>query len=114
GDRSGLRRRAGQAAPAAGQVHAAFAARAAGRGGAAGRAPALAVPRAAGRAVAGQWRGDRRRRAGMSSDWKRRPEGGGRFALGLILGVARHGGRALGRALLYPITLYFLLVRGPE
>lgn len=47
-------------------------------------------------------------------NWKERPEGGGRFALGLIIGIALHGGRAIGRALLYPITLYFLIVRGPE
>lgn len=50
----------------------------------------------------------------MSADWKQRPEGGSRVALWLIRGVARHGGRAIGRALLYPITLYFLLVRAPE
>lgn len=47
-------------------------------------------------------------------NWKERPEGGGRFALGLIVGIARFGGRWLARLLLYPITLYFLLVRGPE
>jgi len=46
--------------------------------------------------------------------WKRRPEGGGRFAIWLIRGVGRYGGRALGRALLYPITVYFLARRGPE
>ena len=50
----------------------------------------------------------------MSADWKQRPEGGGRFALWLIRSIARYGGRTLGRACLYPITLYFLLVRGPE
>ncbi|MBV6815727.1 acyltransferase [Xanthomonas campestris pv. passiflorae] len=50
----------------------------------------------------------------MSKHWKQRPEGGGRFALWLIRGIARHAGRAVGRALLYPITVYFLLVRGPE
>ncbi|BBJ98352.1 hypothetical protein Xcc1_40820 [Xanthomonas campestris pv. campestris] len=50
----------------------------------------------------------------MSNHWKQRPEGGGRFALWLIRGIARHAGRSVGRALLYPITLYFLLVRGPE
>ena len=50
----------------------------------------------------------------MSSNWKQRPEGGGRLALWMIRGVARHGGRGLCRALLYPISLYFLLVRGPE
>jgi predicted LPLAT superfamily acyltransferase len=50
----------------------------------------------------------------MSASWKHRPEGGGRVALWLIRSIARYGGRALGRLLLYPITLYFLLVRGPE
>ncbi len=48
------------------------------------------------------------------TDWKERPEGGGRLALKLIRGVARHGGRTVGRLLLLPITLYFTAVRGPE
>jgi predicted LPLAT superfamily acyltransferase len=46
--------------------------------------------------------------------WTDRPEGGGRFALGLILRFALWFGRAPARLLLYPITLYFLLRRGPE
>lgn len=50
----------------------------------------------------------------MSDTWKQRPEGGGLFALGLIRGIARHGGRTVARLLLYPTTLYFLLRRGPE
>ena len=50
----------------------------------------------------------------MSATWKQRPEGGGLFALGLIRAIARHGGRALARLLLYPITVYFLLRRVPE
>jgi predicted LPLAT superfamily acyltransferase len=50
----------------------------------------------------------------MSAQWKARPEGGGAFALRLIRGVGRHGGRALGRACLYPITAYFLARRGVE
>jgi predicted LPLAT superfamily acyltransferase len=50
----------------------------------------------------------------MTARWKQRPEGGGRFALWLIRSVGRHGGRAVGRACLYPITLYFLARRGPE
>ena len=50
----------------------------------------------------------------MSAAWKQRPEGGGRLALGLIRGIARHGGRGLARLLLYPITVYFLLRRAPE
>ena len=46
--------------------------------------------------------------------WKERPEGGGRFAIWLIRGIARHAGRKFARLLLGPITLYFLLMRGPE
>ncbi|MBS7458749.1 acyltransferase [Coralloluteibacterium stylophorae] len=50
----------------------------------------------------------------MSAHWSQRPEGGGRFALWLIRGIGLHGGRRIARLLLRPITLYFLLVRGPE
>jgi len=50
----------------------------------------------------------------MSANWKQRPEGGGRLALWMIRTLAQHGGRGICRGLLYPITLYFLLVRGPE
>jgi len=50
----------------------------------------------------------------MTEHWQSRPEGGGRFALWLIRTVALHGGRPLGRLILYPITLYFFLRRGPE
>ena len=50
----------------------------------------------------------------MSSNWKQRPEGGSRFSLWLIRSIARYGGRPLARVFLYPITLYYLLVRGPE
>ncbi|MFC0676530.1 acyltransferase [Lysobacter korlensis] len=50
----------------------------------------------------------------MTADWTRRPEGGGRFALWLIRSIARYGGRALARPLLWPITAYFLIKRGPE
>jgi predicted LPLAT superfamily acyltransferase len=46
--------------------------------------------------------------------WKQRPEGGGRFAIWLIRCIARYCGRRVARLLLGPITLYFLLVRGPE
>jgi len=48
------------------------------------------------------------------ADWKDRPEGGGRFAIRLIGGIARHGGRGIARACLYPITLYFFCMRGTE
>ena len=50
----------------------------------------------------------------MSKHWKQRPEGGSRFSLWLIRSIARYGGRSLGRACLYPITLYYLVMRGPE
>ena len=50
----------------------------------------------------------------MSANWKERPEGGGRFAIWLIRAIAQYGGRVLSRLLLFPITLYFLIVRGPE
>jgi predicted LPLAT superfamily acyltransferase len=50
----------------------------------------------------------------MSTQWKQRPEGGGRFALSLIRNISRYGGRGIGRLLLYPITLYFLIRRAPE
>ncbi|WP_199099242.1 acyltransferase [Dyella sp. ASV21] len=50
----------------------------------------------------------------MSEHWQRRPEGGGRRALWLIRSIALHGGRPLSRLLLYPITLYFYVRRGPE
>jgi predicted LPLAT superfamily acyltransferase len=46
--------------------------------------------------------------------WKQRPEGGGRFAIWLIRSIARHAGRRVARLLLGPITLYFLVMRGPE
>jgi predicted LPLAT superfamily acyltransferase len=46
--------------------------------------------------------------------WKHRPEGGGRFAIWLIRSIARHAGRKVARLLLGPITLYFLVLRGPE
>jgi len=46
--------------------------------------------------------------------WHDRPEGGGRFAIWLIRGIALHGGRRLARLCLYPITAYFYLRRAPE
>ncbi|MFC4726896.1 acyltransferase [Coralloluteibacterium thermophilus] len=50
----------------------------------------------------------------MTTHWTERPEGGGRFALWLIRSIGLYGGRPVARLLLYPITLYFLVVRGPE
>lgn len=51
---------------------------------------------------------------GTGVGWKNRPEGGGKLPLLLMAGVARRFGRRLSRLLLYPITLYYLAVRGPE
>lgn len=50
----------------------------------------------------------------MSPHWSERREGGGRFALWLILTIGLRLGRPVARALLYPITLYFFFRRGPE
>ena len=50
----------------------------------------------------------------MSTEWKQRPEGGGRFAIWLIRAIALYGGRRAARLCLYPITGYFYLRRGPE
>ncbi|GAB3346401.1 LpxL/LpxP family acyltransferase [Lysobacter tyrosinilyticus] len=49
-----------------------------------------------------------------ATTWKQRPEGGGFFAIWLIRAIARRGGRAVARSLLWPITGYFLLMRAPE
>lgn len=50
----------------------------------------------------------------MSGHWSQRNEGGGRFALWLIRSIGLKFGRRFARGLLYPITLYFFLRRGPE
>jgi len=50
----------------------------------------------------------------MRAAWRERPEGGGRTALRLIAGFALRFGRAPARLALYPITVYFLVRRGPE
>lgn len=54
------------------------------------------------------------RHHGGRQHWKQRPEGGSVFALWLIRTIARRGGRFVARLCLYPITLYFLAMRGPE
>lgn len=51
---------------------------------------------------------------GDATHWREQREGGGRFALWLIIALARYGGRRFARLLLYPITLYFFLRRGIE
>jgi predicted LPLAT superfamily acyltransferase len=50
----------------------------------------------------------------VSDDWSARPEGGGRFAIWLLSSIALRCGRGVARALLYPVTLYFVVRRGPE
>ncbi len=48
----------------------------------------------------------------MSQPWVQLPERSNTLALWLIRTIALHIGRPAGRALLYPITLYFLLTAG--
>ena len=48
------------------------------------------------------------------SAWQQRPEAGSRLALGFLAWIARHLGRTVLHLALYPITLYFFLVRAPE
>lgn len=50
----------------------------------------------------------------MSLQWLQRPEGGCRICYQLLVGFARLCGRRAARLMLYPITAYFLLRRGPE
>ena len=50
----------------------------------------------------------------MSEHWSEHREGGGRFAIWLILSIARTFGRRITRVLLYPITLYFFVRRHRE
>lgn len=50
----------------------------------------------------------------MTDRWVERPEGGAPLALRLLCGFAFAFGRAPARAILHPVTLYFLLRRGPE
>ncbi len=46
--------------------------------------------------------------------WQTRPEAGSSSGLRLLMWVARHLGRRTLFALLKPVALYFMLVRGPE
>jgi predicted LPLAT superfamily acyltransferase len=50
----------------------------------------------------------------VSEHWSEREECGGRSAVRLIVFIALRLGRTIARTLLYPITLYFFLRRGPE
>lgn len=50
----------------------------------------------------------------MTAEWIERPEGGAPLALRLLAALARTCGRGPARAILHPVTLYFLARRGPE
>src|SRR5688572_11184766 len=50
----------------------------------------------------------------MTDEWLRRPEGGSVLGMRVFSGFARFFGRRAARLLLYPVTLYFFLRRGPE
>jgi predicted LPLAT superfamily acyltransferase len=50
----------------------------------------------------------------MTGSWQQRPEGGGALALHLMCRFALLFGRRAARLVLYPITAYFLMRRGPE
>ncbi|MBZ0221921.1 MAG: acyltransferase [Dokdonella sp.] len=50
----------------------------------------------------------------MSEHWRERKEGGGRFAISLILAIGLRCGRGVARLCLYPITLYFYFRRPYE
>ena len=50
----------------------------------------------------------------MTDAWLKRPEGGSRLALRLLVGVALGLGRKVARVVLYPVTAYFMIRRGPE
>jgi predicted LPLAT superfamily acyltransferase len=50
----------------------------------------------------------------VSGHWSEREEGGGRAAVRLYVFLGLKLGRTIARILLYPVTLYFFLRRGPE
>ncbi|MGH8188089.1 MAG: acyltransferase, partial [Steroidobacteraceae bacterium] len=50
----------------------------------------------------------------MKQQWLERPEAGTAFGYKLLNVFARRCGRSAARLVLYPITAYFLIRRGPE
>ena len=52
--------------------------------------------------------------ASIENDWKSRREGGGFAPMWMLIRLASRLGRGVVRPLLWPITAYFLLRRGPE
>ncbi len=52
--------------------------------------------------------------SGSGADWQSRPEAGTTVGLRFLLWVARHLGRGVLHKLLWPVSAYFLVRRGPE
>ena len=50
----------------------------------------------------------------MTRAWLERPEGGSAFAIRLFTAIALSLGRGISRAVLLPISAYFMVRRGPE
>jgi predicted LPLAT superfamily acyltransferase len=50
----------------------------------------------------------------LKQEWLERPEGGGLLAIRCLTLITRVFGRRFSRLILWPITAYFLLRRGPE
>ena len=50
----------------------------------------------------------------MTQEWAKREEGGSRWVIRFYLWCVLRVNRGLARISLWPISLYFLLVRGPE
>jgi predicted LPLAT superfamily acyltransferase len=50
----------------------------------------------------------------VSAQWKQRPEAGSAWLVRFMRWVALKVSTRVARGMLYPITLYFLIVRGPE
>ena len=48
------------------------------------------------------------------ADWQSRPEAGTTLGLRFLVWVARHLGRGVLHAVLWPVSVYFLVRRGPE
>jgi len=50
----------------------------------------------------------------VTDAWLKRPEGGSGLAIRLLVGVALGLGRKVARVVLFPVTAYFMIRRGPE
>ena len=49
-----------------------------------------------------------------TTQWQTRPEAGSTSGLRFLLWIARHLGRRFLHVLLWPVSVYFVIVRGPE